>query len=254
MGLSKADLVGGHGTVQTTLGDRRPLAVRLRDDMREHLLRDLGPAEQLPTEADLVSMFGTSRTTVREALKLLEQDGTIRARHGVGRFMATARVERPITRLESVTTVMSVLGLEVTNRVVEVVETGATGEEAGALGIARGDPVIRLDRLRLQGEEPIIYSVDVMPRGLIPAPIEDVDWGGSLSVVLAGFGHRVEYAAARIEAVAAPSAVTAIAGRRGGPWLLLIQTNVDAGGRPIIYSHDYHRGDRFTFEVLRRAE
>jgi DNA-binding GntR family transcriptional regulator len=25
-------------------------------------------------------------------------------------------------------------------------------------------------------------------------------------------------------------------------------------GTPLVYSHDYHRGDRFSFDLLRRAE
>jgi DNA-binding GntR family transcriptional regulator len=38
------------------------------------------------------------------------------------------------------------------------------------------------------------------------------------------------------------------------PWLLMVQLNLAADGTPVIYSHDYHRGDRFTFDVLRRVE
>lgn len=38
------------------------------------------------------------------------------------------------------------------------------------------------------------------------------------------------------------------------PWLLMVNVNLDHDGRPIIHSHDYHRGDVFTFNVLRRAD
>jgi GntR family transcriptional regulator len=37
-----------------------------------------------------------------------------------------------------------------------------------------------------------------------------------------------------------------------GPWILLIQRHLDETGRSVISSRDYHRGDRFTFEVVRR--
>ena len=40
----------------------------------------------------------------------------------------------------------------------------------------------------------------------------------------------------------------------GTPWLLMIQLNLLDDGSPIIYSHDYHRGDRFSFDVRRHAE
>lgn len=235
--------------------DRRTLALRVRDEV-VHMVAagQLSPGDQLPTEADLVARFGVARTTVREALKLLEQDGVIHVQHGVGRFVAPS-VERPITRLESVTGMMESLGYRVTNRVLGVTEAGADPEEAAALHLEPGGPVVRLERLRLQGEEPLIYSVDVVPRDLLGDSPLDVDWSGSLGNTLASRGHEMASATTGIRAV---TLARPIARRIGwapnSPWLLMVQTNYTRNGRPIIYSHDYHRGDAFTFNVLRRAE
>jgi GntR family transcriptional regulator len=44
----------------------------------------------LPNEADLGVALRVSRTVVREALMLLEEDGLIRTRRGIGRFVAEA--------------------------------------------------------------------------------------------------------------------------------------------------------------------
>lgn len=43
---------------------------------------------QLPSERDLVKQFGISRTTLREALKALEEINVIEARHGAGWFVS----------------------------------------------------------------------------------------------------------------------------------------------------------------------
>jgi GntR family transcriptional regulator len=65
----------------------------------------LPPSSQLPTEAELGDIFGVSRTVIREALILLEEDGVVVRRRGVGRFVATHRPElgleqlRPMERL-----------------------------------------------------------------------------------------------------------------------------------------------------------
>jgi GntR family transcriptional regulator, transcriptional repressor for pyruvate dehydrogenase complex len=43
--------------------------------------------EQLPTEADLASQFGVSRTVIREAINRLEAQGFVQARIGSGSFV-----------------------------------------------------------------------------------------------------------------------------------------------------------------------
>lgn len=235
--------------------DRRSLALQVRDEVAA-LVADgeLKPGDQLPSEADLVTRFGVARTTVREALKLLEQDGIVHVQHGRGRFVAPS-VERPFTRLESVTAMMESLGYEVSNRVLAVVERPAEADEAAALHLAPGAPVIALERVRLHGDDPLIYSIDVVPGGLLEGLPPGETWDGSLGELLASRGHAMASATAEVRAVTLDRAIARRIGWPvGRPWLLMVQTNYTRNGHPIIYSHDYHRGDVFTFNVLRRAE
>ena len=43
---------------------------------------ELAPGQRLPSERELVTQFGTSRATVREALRVLESNGVVRSRPG----------------------------------------------------------------------------------------------------------------------------------------------------------------------------
>ncbi|HAO2891898.1 TPA: winged helix-turn-helix transcriptional regulator, partial [Escherichia coli] len=83
------------------LRDMRTLVIQLReriaDLIREQALR---PGDKLPTEAQLTARFKISRPALREALKLLEQDGLIYVEHGRGRFVSAIsaiQIDRPIT-------------------------------------------------------------------------------------------------------------------------------------------------------------
>ncbi|MFJ5955326.1 GntR family transcriptional regulator [Paenarthrobacter sp. NPDC092416] len=58
---------------------------RIAEAIRTKLLP---PGSLLPTETELGVMMDVSRTVIREALMLLEEDGLTRARRGVGRFVA----------------------------------------------------------------------------------------------------------------------------------------------------------------------
>ncbi len=94
--------------------DRLPLAYRLRDDLLELLADEqYGANAQLPSEKELSSQFSVSRSTVREALKLLEEERLIYCIHGVGRFMAPepiSMLKGDIVRLESVSEMAARLG------------------------------------------------------------------------------------------------------------------------------------------------
>jgi GntR family transcriptional regulator len=237
------------------------MAATLPVQVRDRLLaaiqeRGLHPGDQIPTEAEVAQLFGVSRSTVREALRLLERDGVIRTEHGRGRFLAPAsalRVERPIDRFESVTEMLSGLGYRVTTSVLSVDEDGATPAEAEALALEVGDPVLRLARLRYGDDRPLLYTLDTVPRDCLPGPVAHRDWSGSLTEALALHGHAVDSSVARIRAVELPADVAERhALDRLGPWLLVEETCVSRTGRRVLFAQDYHRGADIAFHVVRR--
>jgi GntR family transcriptional regulator len=237
--------------------DRRPLPLQVRDALRARIAAgELPPGERLPAEPALAGALGVSRGVVREALKLLEQDGLVRVRHGRGHFVAAlpVLVRKPITQLESVTEMLQSLGYQPEGRVLAVREQPADPEVAAKLELAPGEPVVVLERLRLARGQPLIYSAEVFPRRLLAADPAGVDGSGSrLRVLESADGVHVASSAAQIRAVRLPAAVAHHLGVPADePWMLMEQVSLDSSGRPLIYSHDYHRGDLFTFAVVRR--
>lgn len=77
----------------------------------------LQPGAKLPTEQDLASQMGVSRTVVREAVAALKADGLVMSRQGVGAFVVEPgeaqhfRVD--ISKLSSIENVLQLLELRI---------------------------------------------------------------------------------------------------------------------------------------------
>lgn len=238
--------------------ERRPLPAQLRDRIwglvqEEHYRT----GDQLPSEQALAARFGVSRATVREALKILEEERLVLCRHGVGRFVAPGSsgvLSEGITRLQSVTEMARDLAIPLSTQVLSLREELPDGVVRTRLNLEPGVAVVVLERVRLTHGEPVIYSVDIFPRTLVVGELQPEAFAGSLlSVMKSGWNTELAYSKAVISAVTLdPQLSQRIGVSAGLPWILLEQVNYNGQDRPILYSKDYHRGDKFQFQVLRR--
>lgn len=243
--------------MEEPLRDSRTLAVQLRDRVAD-LIKDEGlqPGDKLPTEAQLTQRFKISRPALREALKLLEQDDVIYVEHGRGRFvsaLSAVQVDRPITVFESVTDMAQHYGYRPVNKVLSISEEAPDKRVAECLKLAATDRVIRIERIRLHGDEPILYCIDYVPRSVIPGRLYDIEWSGSLMKILEEHTNRPRMSAASVSAVMLPDDVVERHGLRDfGPALLITETCFNVAGIPVNYAVDYHRGSHFSFSLTRK--
>ncbi len=243
--------------MEEPLRDSRTLAVQLRDRVAD-LIKDEGlqPGDKLPTEAQLTQRFKISRPALREALKLLEQDDVIYVEHGRGRFvsaLSAVQVDRPITVFESVTDMAQHYGYRPVNKVLSISEEAPDKRVAECLKLAPTDRVIRIERIRLHGDEPILYCIDYVPRSVIPGRLYDIEWSGSLMKILEEHASRPRMSAASVSAVMLPDDVVERHGLRDfGPALLITETCFNVAGIPVNYAVDYHRGSHFSFSLTRK--
>lgn len=226
---------------------------QILDMIRE---QDMQAGDRLDTEVEITRRVGASRSTVRDALKRLEQEGAIGVVHGHGWFLSTIgllHVERPVTRYEGITEMLESRGFTVTSAVLSIEESAASEKEAHALAIAEGDQVIRLARIRYGNDEPMVVSLNVIRRDSLPGPLNHRDWSGSLTVALEAHGNFIVSSAARITAAELPSEMEKRYNLGGlGPWLRVEETCLSRSGQRTIYAEEYCRGSEIGFSVLRR--
>lgn len=235
---------------------RKPLRLQVRDRIFDLLAeRPLRPGDRIPSEPELIALLRVSRTTLREGLQLLEQEGVLSTRHGVGRFLVAPpdTLALDISRLRGVSELLVEHHIRARVRLIDVTRRPASPSVAAALQLTPAMSVLYLERVWSQRTNPVIYSVDILPEALIGENWTRQDFLGSVLELLETRSGRVlGHAQSAVRAVTLPRRLA----RRVGvshrvAWLRMDQLNFDTDGQPIILSQDYHRGDWITFHVVR---
>ena len=80
--------------IKTSLADK--VAGELRQQIQNGVLK---PHEKLPVENELAVKFGVGRSSIREAIKTLANNGLLRVQQGVGTFVeAPSGIKEPLTQ------------------------------------------------------------------------------------------------------------------------------------------------------------
>jgi len=79
--------------------DKKNIYEKIVQEIRNSILNgDLKPGDRLPSERNLALQLNVSRTSIREAIKLLSADNLVEVRHGKGIFIAHHKPEELITK------------------------------------------------------------------------------------------------------------------------------------------------------------
>lgn len=240
--------------------DRRPLYIQTHDRVLA-LIRDAGLREgdPLPSEARLASRLGISRATLREGLRLLQEEGVIVRRQGLGTFVASATpvLESGLEVLESLESMARRIGLETEVAHLSVVERPPTSEESAGLLLPEGDsqPVLAVSRVILVRAEPVAYLVDIVPCQYLRRSDLEQGFHGSVLEILLKRGEPVlAYSRTEIMAQEAGAALASRLGvRRGKALLKLVAQLFSQDERVVDYSTSFFVPGHFKFQVVRKV-
>ncbi|GHD09490.1 GntR family transcriptional regulator [Zhihengliuella salsuginis] len=142
--------------VQATPGV--PLRVAAYSRISE-AIRDgqLAPGALLPTESELGQLMNVSRTVVREALMLLEEDGLVRARRGVGRFVSPSLPRIGIERIHPYEEVFAQDGQPVAIVSHSILRQPASDFVAPRIGVAIGTECVMWESVLARAGEPVAH-------------------------------------------------------------------------------------------------
>src|SRR5512141_623437 len=125
------------------------------------------PGSQLPTEAELCEALGVSRTVVREALRVLEDEGLVARRHGVGTFVRNHPILKNLNFNFGITEMIESAGLKAGTSHLALQKEVADKQKADKLRVEVGTPLITIERVRTANGRPVVYSLDTLTEGLV---------------------------------------------------------------------------------------
>ena len=154
--------------LKSARSERKTLTEIAEQELRHAIAQGtFRPGTQLPTEAELCEMLGVSRTVVREALRVLEEDGLVARRHGVGTFVRDHPILKNLNFNFGITEMIESAGLTSGTSHLAVYSETADQEKAEQLRIPLGTPLITVERVRTADGRPVVYSLDTLPQPLL---------------------------------------------------------------------------------------
>jgi DNA-binding GntR family transcriptional regulator len=215
------------------------------------------PGSQLPTEAELCEMLSVSRTVVREALRVLEDEGLVARRHGVGTFVRNHPILKNLNFNFGITEMIESAGLKPGTSHFAIHKEPADEEKAEQLRVELGTSLVTIERVRTADGRPVVYSLDTLTEALLQQAEFDLQrlrTESIYNILQTSLGQAVEYGMARLLPVVAPHHVAEkLHLPPNALTLYIVQTDYSAGDTPIVYSCEYHLPDAFDFLVWRRG-
>jgi GntR family histidine utilization transcriptional repressor len=201
------------------------------------------PGHRVPSEHDLMDLYGCSRMTVHKALSALAETGLIVRKRRSGSFVAMPATEETVLEIHDIeaeiTATGRAYGYELLGRLIRP----ASPEDAERLRIAPGDQVLALQARHVADRQPFAVERRLINLGAVPdARAESFAEAPSGSWLL----RRIPWTEAEhsIRAIAAPPDIAAQLDTPRGAACLLVERRTWQSGVPITFVQLVYPGDR----------
>jgi GntR family transcriptional regulator len=242
--LTSADVLTGSVDPASDRAVFRQIADHLRSAIARGRVRQ---GEQLPSETQLMDHYGVARMTVRNALRVLQDEGLVIAEHGRGvyvrtrppvrrlasdRFARRHRKEGRAAFLAESAAMDAVPGVDM----IKVTEGKPPAEFADRLGLNDSDKTVVRSRRYLLDGRPVETAVSYIPADLARGtPIADPNPGpGGIYARIEDQGHALDRFAEEVTArMPTPDEARTLALAPGVPVFRLVRTAYDIDGRAV---------------------
>ncbi|MEC1602572.1 GntR family transcriptional regulator [Bacillus halotolerans] len=238
----------------STKADNRHLYLKVIERIKEDIKNGIyTEKEKLPSEFELSKKLGVSRATLREALRILEEEHVIIRRHGVGTFVHSKPLFLSgIEQLNSVTKMIEQANMIPGTIFLSSQVLMPSDDDIKRFHLKSGQEVFYLERVRTANGQPIVYCIDKIPMDILPDSFSHQQ-ESMFDLLEKNSGSVISYAVTDIEPIGYHDTISPVLECDPETALLLLkQTHYDQHDKPVLYSLNYFRADKFRFHVLRK--
>jgi GntR family transcriptional regulator len=229
-----------------------PAYRRILDEIRARIESGaLKTGDRIESERDLAGRCGVSLMTARHAIKELETAGLVTRRVGAGTYVAPPKIN--FNRLQSFSEQMSGRGAAAASRIVGVHVTNEESEAAARLGLAPDAPLVKLERIRFGGDDPLAFETTYLSHDEFPQLARSARANGSVFDILQReYRMTLAYADEEVDATGVDGRVAEyLRLSRGSPVLRIRQVLYATNGRRLLYDVGIYRSDRHSLTIRR---
>jgi GntR family transcriptional regulator len=232
------------------------LTDQVKSHLKSRIINEEFDGGRIPPETELATDLGVSRTTVRDALSRLEHEGTIYRRQGAGTFVNPTGLQIK-SRLEEIWSYEQVLrdhGYTPSVQVLASYERPADEATSEALDLAEGAEVLVIEKRFLEDDEPVMFTINQIPRDIVQDVIDEADEGTPVYEFLEDHCDRtLGYYLSEIVPVVVDDSISDTLGiPEGTPVLSFDEIGYDQNNEPVVRATSYFRDDLLRFRLIRR--
>jgi len=229
-----------------------PLYSRIRDELRAHIFAgQCRPHDKMPSENELMTRYGVSRITVRQALSELEKEGLLFKVAGKGSYVSKPKPFQGLGRLQGFAEAMSTHGYEVYNRVLSINLLPAATPLAKRLSLPDEASVSEIKRVRFLNREPVSVDVSVISSHLGERLArEDLSTRDIFQILENDYDTPLGYADLIIDAALADNRQAELLQvTEGSPLLRIERLTHTRDGVPLVIEYLHYRADNFQLHL-----
>ena len=148
------------------------IAQKIREDINNRVYK---PGEILPSEEEFTQIFDASRTTIRNAISLLENEGYVSKHQGRGTIVKDPSITQNLNYIFSLTDVLKEKGYQVSTNMLVIEKIIPSNRVADILKLGKEEEVFWLQRTRSADGVPVAYQNNYIVTDIAPDLISRKD-------------------------------------------------------------------------------